>query len=101
MVALRVLRHRLAHSHVSEDEAMELTLAGHQVRALSVGGIETCFELPAFDVCLDIGRCPAGAERRGTLLLTHAHIDHAAGIPYFISMRALLKLPEPRVVMPV
>lgn len=79
---------------------MDLVLGGHAVRALSIGGIETCFELPAFDVCLDIGRSPPGAERRGTLLLTHAHIDHAAGLPYYVSMRALYKYPPPRVFCP-
>lgn len=79
---------------------MELTLAGYAIRALSIGGIETCFEIPAFDVLLDIGRCPPGSERRSTLLLTHAHIDHAAGLPYFISMRALMKHSPPRVFCP-
>jgi ribonuclease Z len=78
----------------------DLVLAGHPIRALSIGGIETCFEVPGFDVCLDIGRCPPGAERRGTLLLTHGHIDHAAGLPYYISMRALYRHPEPKVYVP-
>lgn len=79
---------------------MELVLGGHAIRALSIGGIETCFEVPSFDLCLDIGRCPPGAERRGTLLLTHGHIDHAAGLPYFVSMRALYKYSPPRVFCP-
>jgi ribonuclease Z len=79
---------------------MELTLGGFAIRALSIGGIETCFEIPAFDALLDIGRCPPGSERRGTLLLTHGHIDHAAGIPYYVSMRALLKLPPPKLYVP-
>jgi ribonuclease Z len=79
---------------------MELTLAGHAIRALSIGGIETCFEIPAFDVLLDIGRCPPGSERRSTLLLTHAHIDHAAGLPYFVSMRSLMKHSPPRIFCP-
>src|SRR5262245_62015609 len=83
-----------------EKRRVELTLAGYTIRALSIGGIETCFEVPAFDVLLDIGRCPPGSERRSTLLLTHAHIDHAAGLPYFISMRALVKHPAPRVFCP-
>lgn len=79
---------------------MELTLAGYAIRALSIGGIETCFEIPAFDVLLDIGRCPPGSERRSVLLLSHAHIDHAAGLPYFVSMRGLMKHSAPRVYCP-
>jgi ribonuclease Z len=77
-----------------------LTLAGQTVHALSIGGIETCFQVPAFDCCLDIGRCPPGATRFRTLLLTHGHIDHASGLPYFVSMRAMHKQPMPRVYCP-
>lgn len=77
-----------------------LELAGIQVHALSVGGIETCYQIPAFDACLDIGRCPPQAIRFGTLLLTHGHIDHAAGLPYYISMRGMMGHPPPRVFCP-
>ncbi len=77
-----------------------LELGGLNIDAYSVGGVETCFQVPAFDICLDIGRCPRGAERRNVLLLTHAHIDHAAGLPYYVSLRGLVNLPPPRVYCP-
>ena len=79
---------------------MRIELAGHRIEALSVGGIETCFQIPAFDCCLDIGRCPPGAVSRRRLFLTHAHMDHAAGLPYFVSMRAMHHLPPPVVYCP-
>ncbi len=79
---------------------MLLDLAGHKIDALSTGGVETCFQIPEFDVCLDIGRCPPGAEKRRNLLLTHAHIDHAGGLPYYVSMRSLMNLKAPRVYCP-
>ena len=79
---------------------MLLDLAGHKIECLSTGGVETCFQLPDFDLCLDIGRCPPGAERRRTLLLTHAHIDHAGGLPYYVSMRALMNHKPPKVYCP-
>lgn len=78
----------------------QLDLAGHRIEAVSVGGVETCFRVPGFDVCLDIGRSPRGAEREATLLLTHAHIDHAAGLPYYVSLRGLMGAPAPRVFCP-
>lgn len=78
----------------------ELTLAGHRLRAISVGGVETCHALPALDVVFDIGRCPPGAERQGTLLLTHGHMDHAAGVPYYAAARSFAGLPAPRVICP-
>ena len=77
-----------------------LNLGGLTIEAYSVGGIETCYQIPAFDVCLDIGRCPPGAERRNVLLLTHAHIDHAAGLPYYVSLRSLINMPPPKVFCP-
>jgi ribonuclease Z len=79
---------------------MQVTLAGIAIDAVSIGGVETCFQVPSFDVCLDIGRCPPGAEKRSNLLLTHGHIDHAAGLPYYISMRALMKASPPRIFCP-
>jgi ribonuclease Z len=78
-----------------------LELAGQRIRAFSIGGIETCFQLPDYNLNLDIGRCPPGAEKQSTLLLTHGHIDHAAGLPYYVSMRGLLNLSPPRVFAPV
>ena len=79
---------------------VRLDLVGHRIEALSVGGIETCFQVPAYDLCFDIGRCPPGADNRSVLLLTHGHIDHAAGLPYYVSLRALKNLSEPRVYCP-
>ncbi len=75
-------------------------MAGLDLEAHSVGGVETCFIVPSFDVCLDIGRCPPGAERRRVLLLTHGHIDHAAGLPYYVSLRALYGMRPPKVYCP-
>ena len=79
---------------------MLLELGGHRIDAHSEGGVETCYEIPEFDVCLDIGRSRPGVERRGTLLLSHAHIDHAGGLPYWVSLRALMRMPPPRVFCP-
>lgn len=78
-----------------------LDLGGLQIEAFSVGGVETCYQIPEFDICLDIGRCPPGAERRDVLLLTHAHIDHAGGLPYYVSLRGLMNLTPPKVFCPL
>jgi ribonuclease Z len=77
-----------------------LELAGLRMALRSVGGVETCIQIPWLDLCLDIGRCPRGAERHRNLLLTHAHIDHAAGLPYYVSMRGLMNLKPPHVWCP-
>lgn len=79
---------------------MRVHLAGLDLEAHSVGGVETCFQLPEFGLCLDIGRCPEGAIRLDRLLLTHAHIDHAAGLPYYVSMRSMRHQSPPEIYCP-
>ena len=77
-----------------------LTLAGTQVVAVSVGGIETCVELPGFDLCFDIGRCPFTAVRRRRVLVTHAHLDHAGGLATHAALRDLQGLSAPVYYVP-
>lgn len=71
-----------------------------EVEGLSLGGLETTIALPQWDVCFDIGRCPPFAVRRSTVLVTHAHMDHAGGLAYHCAMRDMLHLPPPRYVVP-
>ena len=78
----------------------ELTLAGIEIRAVSVAGLETCIELPAFKVCFDIGRGPRNAVRNHTILFTHAHIDHMGGIAHHVATRSLMSMEPPTYVMP-
>ena len=78
----------------------ELTLAGIDIRAVSVAGLETCIELPGFKVCFDIGRGPRAAVRNHTVLFTHAHIDHMGGIAHHVATRSLMSMEPPTYVMP-
>lgn len=77
-----------------------MNLAGIEVEAVSVGGLETCIQLPGHDLCFDIGRCPQTAVRRSRVLLTHAHMDHAAGLATHAATRALVGLPPPTWYVP-
>ena len=53
-----------------------IPLAGIAVDALSVGGLETCIQIPGWDLAFDIGRCPPSVVSRSHVLFTHAHMDH-------------------------
>lgn len=77
-----------------------MKLAGIDVDARSVGGVETCIQLPAMNLCFDIGRCPKGAINLPRIFLTHAHMDHAAGLAYHASQRDLMGRSAPTYYVP-
>ena len=77
-----------------------MKLAGIEVRGLSIGGQNTCIDLPEFGLCFDIGRCPEFSIARKTVLFTHAHIDHLGGVVAHCATRALQGLEPPLYVIP-
>ena len=79
---------------------VSLQLAGVSVEAISIGGLETCLQLPGFDLCLDIGRCPPRAVSKGRVAFTHAHIDHLGGAVMHCATRSLMGMTPPTYVMP-
>ncbi len=81
-----------------QSEAIEL--AGVEVRAISVGGLETCIELPGWSLAFDIGRCPPTAIPHKRILITHPHIDHMGGIAHYLGLRDLWGMPAPTCYIP-
>lgn len=53
----------------------------------SVAGEETVIAAPELNVCFDIGKAPAAVLPVDHVLLSHGHMDHAAGIAYYLSQR--------------
>ncbi len=60
----------------------ELEIIGY-----SVAAEETVVAIPQLDVCFDIGKAPDQVISINNVLLTHGHMDHAAGIAYYLSHR--------------
>ncbi len=58
----------------------------------SRSGHETVFRIREFGLALDIGRCPDMVVPMPQVFITHAHLDHAAGIPFYAAQRRLQKL---------
>lgn len=77
-----------------------LRLAGLAVGGLSIGGIETCIDLPEHKLCFDVGRCPRWAVARPRVLVTHAHMDHLGGLAYHCATRSLLGMAPPEYLVP-
>lgn len=53
----------------------------------SVAGEETVVQVPELNVCFDIGRCPQFALTSDLVCLSHGHMDHVAGLGYYLSQR--------------
>ena len=58
-----------------------------EITGYSVAGEETVVAIPQLDVCFDIGKAPDQIIPINNVLLTHGHMDHAAGIAYYLSHR--------------
>lgn len=69
--------HNLAHIKIDD-----LEIIGY-----SVAGEETVVAMPQLDVCFDVGKAPDQIIPINNVLLTHGHMDHAAGIAYYLSQR--------------
>jgi ribonuclease Z len=69
--------HRLAKIQIDD-----LDIIGY-----SIAGEETVVAMPQLDVCFDIGKAPEQIISVNNILLTHGHMDHAAGIAYYLSHR--------------
>ena len=65
----------------------------------SVAGEETTIALPELNVCFDAGRAPREMVPVDTLCVSHGHMDHAAGIPYYLSQRTFIGACAGRVVI--
>ncbi len=67
---------------LSQIEVDHFTLAGY-----SVAGEESVIIAPELDCVFDIGKCPREALTVNHVLLSHGHMDHVAGLPYYFAQR--------------
>jgi ribonuclease Z len=66
----------------------------------SRAGNETWFRIRELGVALDIGRCPDRLVGLQHIFISHAHLDHALGIPFYFTQRKLQRLPTGSVYVP-
>jgi ribonuclease Z len=82
--------HNLAHIKIDD-----LEIIGY-----SVAGEETVVAVPQLDVCFDIGKAPDQIIPINNILLSHGHMDHAAGFAYYLSQRNFCGMSPGTIVVP-
>lgn len=70
------------------------------IQGSSRAGVESWYRIKELGVALDLGRCPDNLVGVARIVLTHAHVDHAAGVPYYAAQRKLQGLDPGTVYVP-
>ena len=78
----------------------EVGCDGFSLAGYSVAGEESIVIAPELDCCFDIGKCPREALTVNHVLLSHGHMDHVAGLPYYFAQRDFQGIANGTAVVP-
>ena len=100
MVA-RILAAGNYNRRVSGDkDSFSIPTEHFTIEGRSRAGHETYFRVRELGIVLDIGRGPDLAIGMPHIFVTHAHLDHALGIPFYAGQRHLQRIAGGRVFVP-
>jgi ribonuclease Z len=85
---------------VTDKDQFTLETEHCTIEGRSRAGHETWLRVRDLNVALDIGRCPDALVGVPNIFISHAHLDHALGIPFYAGQRHLQRIAGGRVFVP-
>lgn len=76
---------RFARPHDPHASELTMDLGGLTVVGTSIGALATAFAVSELRLAIDMGRCSPILAAQDTVLLTHCHSDHTAGLVAWLS----------------
>jgi ribonuclease Z len=78
----------------------KLKLGQYSLIGYSMAGEETVIQVPELNVCFDVGRSPQFCLSSDYLCITHGHMDHLAGIAYYLSQKQFQGMTGGTILLP-
>ncbi|WP_374033369.1 MBL fold metallo-hydrolase [Bdellovibrio bacteriovorus] len=72
----------------------------YKFHGMSLSGIRTAISMPELSLSFDVAQGYPFLINLKQFFISHGHLDHAAGIPYIISQKAMNSLPPGKFYMP-
>ncbi|WP_413291023.1 MBL fold metallo-hydrolase [Bdellovibrio sp. HCB337] len=78
----------------------EYSYDGINLKGISLSGIRTAISMPDLSLTFDVAQGYPFLLNLKNFFISHGHLDHAAGIPYIISQKAMARQEAPKFYMP-
>jgi len=73
---------------------------GLTVEGYSRAAVQTCWRVNELKLLFDVGVQPWDFMGTPTMFISHAHLDHIAALPAYVSRRRMMKMEPPVIYMP-
>jgi len=73
---------------------------GLTVEGYSRAAVQTCWRVNELKLLFDVGAQPWDFMGTSTAFISHAHLDHIAALPVYVSRRRMMKMDPPVIYLP-